>query len=408
MATVQQAEQQALQAGADPATLSFAKSQLGSTAYKGYCERFVENAQGVGGQYPSAIAAWNAQQNQATQGISGAQPGDVVYFSANPSNENYGHTGIYAGNNQFYNPTYNGVKLSNITDWLRATGQQILGYIDKTAGGFANKVKNTAYELANNLVPKAYAEEEEKKKTNYSAPINNYIPSSFTGYVGTTPYLQGQIQTSGGGFYTDPNTGKVSYSAGYHGGGGGWFEDRGQWGTGMNMGPMVNGTVQTGGGGFTPDGSYSAGYHGSGEHPEITGESTPGIYTSKPIVLNGVLRQGSFGPIAKPDLSNGGKVKDFIDYVSEMGYDTSQVDRAAIERQYNQQGGNFDGVAFLETLPQKNAQKTELIKQYASNPMMPTSQMYNLLGGQNYSNLFTDVNSLKDIGNAVGTQMSLA
>ena len=210
-----------------------------------------------------------------------------------------------------------------------------------------------------------YSQPSSQNVQTYKAPQQSQsMPSNYTGYWGGTPYAGGTVQTAGGGF-----TPEGSYSAGYHGSGGG-----------IGGGPSdiyVNGTVQTRGGGFTPDGSYSAGYHGSGEHPEITGESTPGQYKS-----------GSFGPIIKPDLSNGQKVTEFLRYVSEMGYDVSGVDKASIERQYNQNGGNFDGLAFLQTLPQLNPDKTSLISQYAANPMMPTSQMYSLLGGQGFPNLF--------------------
>jgi len=222
-------------------------------------------------------------------------------------------------------------------------------------------------------------------QTNAAYSASN-MPADYTGYWQDKPYVGGTLQTEGGGF-----TPEGSYSAGYHGGGGGPQVDRGRWGTGKNMGPMVNGTVQTGGGEFTPEGYYSAGYHGSGEHPEITGESTPGQYKS-----------GSFGPIIKPDLSNGIKVAEFLKYVSQMGYDVSGVDRRELERQYSQSGGNFDGLAFLKTLPQADASKTELISQYASNPMMPTSQVRNLLGGGNFSKLFSPTakyaNAIRRIG----------
>jgi len=204
-----------------------------------------------------------------------------------------------------------------------------------------------------------------------SQPNYSSVPSNYTGFFNGNPYVGGTVQTSGGGF-----TPEGSYSAGYHGGGGPPV-DMGQWGTGPNMGPMVNGTVQTGGGQFTPEGSYSAGYHGSGEHPEITGESTPGQYQS-----------GSFGSVANPDFSNGGKVKDFINYVSQMGYDTSKVDRIDLERQYNKNGGKFDGISFLKTLPQANQNKTDLLSQMAANPMMPTEQMYALFGGMGFPGLF--------------------
>ena len=74
-------------------------------------------------------------------------------------------------------------------------------------------------------------------------------------------------------------------------------------------------------GGYTPNnGGFSVGYSGSGEHPEITGESTPGIYNS-----------GSFGSAATPDLSNSVKVGDWFRFMQEQGYDTSGLDSKKLQ-----------------------------------------------------------------------------
>ena len=71
-----------------------------------------------------------------------------------------------------------------------------------------------------------------------------------------------------------------------------------------------------------------------------------------------------------------------------MGYDVSGLDKYKLERQYFNNNDKFDGLALLKTLPQTNSEKTSLISQYASNPMMPTNQVQTLLGGSNYSKLF--------------------
>jgi hypothetical protein len=222
--------------------------------------------------------------------------------------------------------------------------------------------------------------------TNYSFDtqrnVQKSMPSNYTGYIGSTPYLEGKAQTSGGGYYTDPNTGKVVYSAGYRGGGGGWYEDRGQWGTGMNMGPIVNGTVQTGGGGFTPDGSYSAGYHGSGEHPEITGESTPGDFKS-----------GSFGPVAKPDFSNGIKVEKYLRYLQGLGYNVDKYFngneglrlRQGLEAEYNRNGGYYDSEKLVRTLTNPNPKKTDLL--FSVNAQTPLKDIQSILGA-NFEKLY--------------------
>jgi hypothetical protein len=199
------------------------------------------------------------------------------------------------------------------------------------------------------------------------------VPSNYTGYYGGTAYVGGTPQTGGGGFTPDG-----SYSAGYHGGGGGWFEDRGQWGTGMNMGPMVNGTVQTGGGGFTPDGSYSAGYHGSGEHPEITGESQPGEYQGP---------NGSFGPYNLPELSSPLKAEKWLLGLEKMGYNIDNTrsweDKTKIANQFNE--GRFDARTFIDSLANPNPNKTNLI--FSTNAQTPLKDIQAAFGND-FSKLY--------------------
>lgn len=107
-----------------------AYNYLGSQAYDDYCQAFVEQAlYGHQGVYPSAIAAWNQQQDKAVQGTQGMSPGDTVYFSPNQGNGGNGHTGIYMGNNEFISATDNGVQTNDLNNWQKMTGQQLLGYV---------------------------------------------------------------------------------------------------------------------------------------------------------------------------------------------------------------------------------------------------------------------------------------
>lgn len=106
-----------------------AASYIGSKAFDDLCQAFVEQATyGHQGIYPSAISAWNSQNNKVS-GTSGIQPGDLVYFDADKSNGGLGHTGIYTGSNQFISATNNGVQSNDLDKWQKGTGQQLLGYI---------------------------------------------------------------------------------------------------------------------------------------------------------------------------------------------------------------------------------------------------------------------------------------
>lgn len=109
--------------------ISSAQQYLGSQKFDDLCQAFVEQATyGHQGVYPSAIAAWNSQNNRV-RGMQGIQPGDLVYFDADSSNNGFGHAGIYMGNNQFISATNNGVQQRDLDQWQKATGQQLLGYV---------------------------------------------------------------------------------------------------------------------------------------------------------------------------------------------------------------------------------------------------------------------------------------
>lgn len=119
---------QAINAGASPRDLEIARQYMGSKNFIGYCQRFVRQVTGGKTTGASAIEAWN-KAPQKIQGAQGLQKGDLVYFSPNSSNRNYGHTGIYEGNGQFISATDSGVKSSGLLDWIKSTGQKLLGYV---------------------------------------------------------------------------------------------------------------------------------------------------------------------------------------------------------------------------------------------------------------------------------------
>ena len=119
---------QALSAGANPAELEIARKYLGKKDFIGYCQAFVNRISGGKTSGASAIQAWNSAQ-QRIAGTQGLQPGDLVYFTPNKSNSGYGHTGVYAGNNQFISATNAGIRQNSIMDWMKQTGQKLLGYV---------------------------------------------------------------------------------------------------------------------------------------------------------------------------------------------------------------------------------------------------------------------------------------
>jgi hypothetical protein len=119
---------QALYAGANPRDLEIARRYLGTSKFIGYCQSFVRQVTGGRTSGASAIQAWN-NTSQKVQGIQGIQPGDLVYFSPHVSNRGYGHTGVYSGNGQFISATDSGIKQMGILDWIKSTGQKLLGYV---------------------------------------------------------------------------------------------------------------------------------------------------------------------------------------------------------------------------------------------------------------------------------------
>lgn len=99
----------------------WARGQVGSYAWGPHrngvteCQRFVENAYGTYGRYPSAKAAGELAQGGSLPNV----PGVIVFFHANSSNWNYGHSAIYLGNDRMVGVGSSGVRESSVSDWSR-------------------------------------------------------------------------------------------------------------------------------------------------------------------------------------------------------------------------------------------------------------------------------------------------
>lgn len=103
----------------------------GSNDYAGLCQKYAElQTYGKAGIFPTAAAAFSAySQTGKTKDVKDAKPGNLVYFKPAASNQYAGHVGIYLGNNQMQSATDNGVKVSDISDWQKVTGQVIAGFV---------------------------------------------------------------------------------------------------------------------------------------------------------------------------------------------------------------------------------------------------------------------------------------
>lgn len=159
--TSNQATTQAIRSGASAGLLEKARQYLGTQEYIGLCQAFVERAtKGREGIYASAAEAWEKQQDKAQTDFSKIKPGDVIYFSPSESNNWYGHTGIYGGGNKFISATYNGIKELDLNDWMKSTGQKLLGFISEGEGGGtpAGWVQQKVEEVGSMVAPKAYAD----------------------------------------------------------------------------------------------------------------------------------------------------------------------------------------------------------------------------------------------------------
>ncbi len=107
--------------------LAWAKSKLGSQEWNNLCERFVEEAYGTRGVYPTAKDASDAiVKHKGQASLKTAPPGALLYFAADETNENNGHAGIYLGNGQMISARPGGVSIERLdTPYNR---QRFLGW----------------------------------------------------------------------------------------------------------------------------------------------------------------------------------------------------------------------------------------------------------------------------------------
>ncbi len=96
--------------------IAWAKSVIGSHAWDGFCETFVELAYGASYRYANAQAAFTDLHTSTNRN---PDLGALVWFVPNSGNGGFGHVGIYIGNDQFISATNNGVATYTISYWDR-------------------------------------------------------------------------------------------------------------------------------------------------------------------------------------------------------------------------------------------------------------------------------------------------
>lgn len=79
--------------------IAWARAQLGSTAWRGLCEKFTRTALGIPSAYPSANAAWYAAGDKHP-GDFNAPAGVPVFWDLSGPNAPYGHVALSIGGGQ--------------------------------------------------------------------------------------------------------------------------------------------------------------------------------------------------------------------------------------------------------------------------------------------------------------------
>ncbi len=108
--------------------LATAQASVGDEDYNGLCEKFAEQVSyGKTGMFPTANDAWNhyAQNGQARPDVENAPMGSLLYFA----NGGAGHVAITDGKGNITGATDNGVKTLPLQEWVKSTGQKILGFV---------------------------------------------------------------------------------------------------------------------------------------------------------------------------------------------------------------------------------------------------------------------------------------
>lgn len=110
-------------------TMSKVGSALNTNNYSGLCLQYVDDQTGNKARQPTAIADYQANEQDGNIKTSGTPPkGSRVYFA--PTSDNpAGHIGLSNGDGTFTGATTNdGIKTFNIKNWESYAGQQYIGY----------------------------------------------------------------------------------------------------------------------------------------------------------------------------------------------------------------------------------------------------------------------------------------
>ncbi len=89
--------------------IEWSRTQLRSTRWNGWCEKFVEAAYGTTGRYASALAHANSQiaRGRMNRGNRNVPAGALAFFGAHSTNRGYGHVMLSIGGGQFITSGYN-------------------------------------------------------------------------------------------------------------------------------------------------------------------------------------------------------------------------------------------------------------------------------------------------------------
>lgn len=110
--------------------IAWGNSKIGSQDYPMLCERFVENAYGVTGRYPSALADFTDQQTKGLIRTTLPAPRGALVYSRTPYDQGYGHVEISRGDGTYLsggmgNPT---VQLVSSPSARTGAGYTFLGW----------------------------------------------------------------------------------------------------------------------------------------------------------------------------------------------------------------------------------------------------------------------------------------
>src|SRR5688500_7866886 len=95
--------------------VAWAKSMLGRQDWNNLCERFVEEAYGTRGVFPSAKdAAKQLVTHKGSASLRTAPVGALLYFSADETNDGFGHAGIYLGKGEMISARPDGVTVERV------------------------------------------------------------------------------------------------------------------------------------------------------------------------------------------------------------------------------------------------------------------------------------------------------